>query len=71
MVVAILCVFQLRICAGDWENTVDFSITRHLSTRIFVHLRYDKSRPYNDTWKYWQLKEILSFGLTYRFSTAN
>lgn len=56
---------------GDWENTVDFSITRHLSTRIFVHLRYDKSRPYNDTWKYWQLKEILSFGLTYRFSTAN
>lgn len=55
---------------GDWENTVDFSITRHLSSKIFVHLRYDKSRPYNDTWKYWQLKEILSFGLTYRFSTS-
>lgn len=56
---------------GDWENTVDFSITRHLSTKIFVHVRYDKSRPYNDTWKYWQLKEILSFGLTYRFATTN
>lgn len=56
---------------GDWENTFDFSITRHLSTRIFVHLRYDKSLPYNASWKYWQLKETLSFGLTYRFSTSN
>ncbi|MDO4511480.1 MAG: DUF3078 domain-containing protein [Bacteroidales bacterium] len=56
---------------GDWENTVDFSITRHLSTKIFVHVRYDKSRPYNESWKYWQLKEILSFGLTYRFATTN
>lgn len=56
---------------GDWENTVDFFITRHLSTKIFVHLRYDKSRPYSETWKYWQLKEILSFGLTYRFSTSS
>ena len=56
---------------GDWENTLDFFITRHLTTRIFVHLRYDKSQPYVDSWKYWQLKETLSFGLTYRFSTSN
>lgn len=54
---------------GDWENTLDFSITRHLNTQIYTHLRYDKSRPRHDDWKYWQFKEILSFGLTYKFST--
>lgn len=54
---------------GDWENTFSFSITRHLNTQIYAHLRYDKSRPYDEEWKYWQFKEILSFGLTYRFAT--
>ncbi len=55
---------------GDWENTLDFSATRHLSTKLYVHLRYDKSRPWDEDWRYFQLKEILSFGLTYRFSTT-
>ena len=55
---------------GDWENTFDFSITRHLNTKIFTHLRYDKSHPYHDDWRYWQFKEILSFGIVYRFATS-
>lgn len=54
---------------GDWENTFTFSVSSHLNTQIFTHLRYDKSRPWNEDWKYWQFKEILSFGLTYRFAT--
>ena len=54
---------------GDFENTFDFYITRHLQTRLYVHLRYDKSRARDDDWRYWQLKEILSLGLTYRFAT--
>lgn len=54
---------------GDWENTFDFSITRHLNTQIYTHLRYDKSHTFDPDWKYWQFKEILSFGLTYRFAT--
>ena len=54
---------------GDWENTFTFSVSSHLSTQIFTHLRYDKSRPWNKDWRYWQFKEILSFGLTYRFAT--
>ena len=53
---------------GDWENTVDFSITSHLTTKIFVHLRYDSSTDASlSKWKHWQLKEILSFGLAYKF----
>ncbi|MBO4870966.1 MAG: DUF3078 domain-containing protein [Muribaculaceae bacterium] len=54
---------------GDWENTFDFTITRHLNTKIYTHLRYDKSHPRHDSWHYWQFKEILSFGITYRFAT--
>lgn len=54
---------------GDWENTFDFSITKYLNTQIYTHLRYDKSRPRHKDWKYWQFKEILSFGITYRFAT--
>jgi len=54
---------------GDWENTFIFAVSSHLNTQIFTHLRYDKSRPWNKDWKYWQFKEILSFGLTYRFAT--
>ena len=56
---------------GDWQNTVNFSINRYLSTQIFVHLRYDSSTPKDDrkSWGRWQLKEILSFGLQYQFKT--
>ena len=54
---------------GDWENTFQFDINRFLSTQVFVHLRYDSSvkLPADASWRYWQLKEILSFGFSYRF----
>ena len=54
---------------GDWESTFDFTITRHLNAQVYTHLRYDKSRPWDADWRYWQFKEILSLGLTYRFAT--
>ncbi len=56
---------------GDWENTLNFSINRYLSTQLYVHLRYDSSRDKVDDsrWSKWQLKEILSFGLQYQFRT--
>lgn len=56
---------------GDWQNTLNFSINRYLSTQIFVHVRYDSSAPKDEyrSWNRWQLKEILSFGLQYQFKT--
>lgn len=56
---------------GDWENTIQFTINRFLSTQIFVHMRYDSTSPViEDTeWHKFQLKEILSFGFTYKFNT--
>ncbi len=55
---------------GDWEHTVDFSINRFLSTRFYLHMRYDTetARPEdNPGWHKFQLKEIFSFGFAYTF----
>ncbi len=53
---------------GDWENTLNISASKYLSTNIYVHLRYDDSTtPSTEGWNYWQFKEILSFGLNYKF----
>ena len=56
---------------GDWEHRLSFDINRFLSTQIFVHLRYDSGSTHvpNASWKDWQMKEILSFGFNYKFST--
>lgn len=54
---------------SDWENTFNFAINRFLSTQIYVHARYDSSATPSANWRYWMLKEILSFGFRYAFST--
>lgn len=54
----------------DWENTFNFDINRFLSTQLYVHLRYDTSNDASLTsWRHWMMKEILSFGVAYSFST--
>lgn len=55
---------------GDWEHTIDFNINRFLSTRFYVHMRYDSKTPRpedSNSWHKFQLKEIFSFGFTYHF----
>lgn len=58
-----------RNYSQDWENTLSFNINRFLSTQIYAHLRYDTSGASIDKWGHWMLKEILSFGFSYAFST--
>ncbi|MCH5234212.1 MAG: DUF3078 domain-containing protein [Muribaculaceae bacterium] len=54
---------------GDWQNTFNFDINKFLSTQIFVNLRYDGSTENYSKWKKFMMKELLSFGLSYTFST--
>ncbi len=55
---------------GNIETTWDFAINKFLSTQIYANLRYDSSSDFNiSRWHHWMLKEILSFGLSYSFST--
>ena len=53
----------------DWQNTFNFDINKFLSTQLFVHLRYDGSTESYRHWKKFMMREILSFGLSYSFST--
>lgn len=56
---------------ADWENTLAMDINRYLSTQIYVHARYDSTTPRTEdpSWHKLQVKEILSFGVIYKFSS--
>ncbi len=57
---------------SDWENTLAFTINKFLSTQVYVHLRYDSqgARFEDSNWRKWQVKEILSFGFSYKIGTV-
>lgn len=53
---------------GDWETTLNFSISKFLSTQIYAHVRFDDSYAITDSnTSHWQFKEVFSFGLQYKF----
>lgn len=56
---------------GDWENTLNFQWSKLFSTQIYLYFRYDTATDtsVDPKWKKWMLKEILSVGLSYNFST--
>ncbi len=56
---------------ADWEHKIAFEINRFLTTQVYAHLRYDSSTPPCDSekWKKFQVKEILSIGFAYKFSS--
>lgn len=50
---------------GEWENTFTFAFNRFLSTKVFVHGRFDDGVPRVEGKGYLQLQELFSFGLNY------
>lgn len=57
---------------SDWEHTIDFAINRYLSTRLYMHMRYDTQTPRvaDSHWHKFQFKEILSIGFNYTFGAG-
>ena len=49
----------------DWENTLNFQVSKYISTKLFFHTRFDDLVDPNPDWKYFQFKQYLMLGLNY------
>lgn len=51
---------------ANWENTIDFKLTKYLSTKLFVNPRFDDGVVLSQgKHSYFQLQELFSLGLNY------
>jgi hypothetical protein len=42
-------------------------LTQYFSTRLYFNIRFDDAVPADPTFKYFQINEVVSFGLNYRW----
>lgn len=49
----------------DWENTLNFQVSKYISTKLFFHTRFDDLVAPNENWHYFQFKQYLMLGLNY------
>lgn len=50
---------------ADWENTLNFQVSKYISTKLFFHTRFDDFVDAYDGWGYFQFKQYLMLGLNY------
>ena len=51
----------------EWENQIEFKVTKYISANLFLYPRFDDSSVRDDDHGYWQFMEYSSLGLSYTF----
>lgn len=51
----------------EWENQLEFKVTRYISANLFLYPRFDDSAIRHANHGYWQFMEYSSLGLSYNF----
>ena len=49
----------------DWENTLNFQVSKYISTKLFFHTRFDDLKDPDPEWNLFQFKQYLMLGLNY------
>ena len=49
----------------EFENTISFTVSKFVSTNLFIYPRFDDGVTRRDGSNYWQMKEYLALGFTY------
>ncbi len=52
---------------AELENTLNMSLSRFFSTRLYLHLRYDDGVPKDPDYGFLQVNEVVSFGLNFKW----
>ncbi len=52
---------------AEFENTLNMSLSRFFSTRMYLNLRYDDGVPKDSDYGFLQINEVISFGLNYKW----
>lgn len=57
---------NLKYTDIQFENTITFSLTRYLNTKLYIYPKFDDSaKRYRGRHDYWMFKEWLSLGVSY------
>ena len=50
----------------EWTNSLDFSFSNYFSARLYLDMRFDNSVAKDPRFGYFQIKELLSIGFSYK-----